>query len=138
MIASIYEISSNFIRVTFKFDVEKIEDLKSNLEKRIENDQENDQETIRENNQEYDQKATQKATQKRPENMHDKTKNAIISEIKLDSKITTKQLSKKLNFGITKIKSNISKLKESGVIKRVGPNKGGHWEVIGLNDNKDN
>ena len=29
-----------------------------------------------------------------------------------------------------KIKENISKLKDKGLIKRIGPDKGGHWEVL--------
>lgn len=28
------------------------------------------------------------------------------------------------------IKYNLSKLKKEGKIKRVGPDKGGHWEII--------
>jgi len=28
-----------------------------------------------------------------------------------------------------KIKENISKLKENGLLERVGPNKGGYWKV---------
>ena len=71
--------------------------------------------------------------------MIDKTQKAILSEIELDNAITVKQLSEKLNFGTTKIKSNITKLKELGILNRVGPDRGGHWEVIGFRDkrNKD-
>jgi ATP-dependent DNA helicase RecG len=29
-----------------------------------------------------------------------------------------------------KIKENIAKLKERGYLKRIGPAKGGHWEII--------
>ena len=29
-----------------------------------------------------------------------------------------------------RIKYNIRKLREKGIIKRIGPDKGGHWEVI--------
>jgi len=71
----------------------------------------------------------QKTTRKRLENVIDKTQNDIILEIKQDNAITIKQLSERLNFGITKIKSNITKLKELGILKRVGPDKGGYWEV---------
>ena len=74
-------------------------------------------------------KSDQKATRKRPENMIDKTQKAILSEIELDNAITVKQLSEKLNFGTTKIKSNITKLKELGILNRVGPDRGGHWEA---------
>ncbi len=106
---SIYEISTNFIRVTFMFDLEQIEGSNNDQKKWLENDQ--------------------KTTRKRLENVIDKTQNDIILEIKQDNAITIKQLSERLNFGITKIKSNITKLKELGILKRVGPDKGGYWEV---------
>lgn len=61
--------------------------------------------------------------------MLDKTQKQILSEIELDNTITIKQLSNKLNFGTTKIKSDIAKMKELGIIKRIGPVKGGYWEV---------
>ena len=32
------------------------------------------------------------------------------------------------------IKRDITKLKEKGILKRIGPDKGGHWEIV---DNKD-
>lgn len=61
--------------------------------------------------------------------MYDETQKAIITKIELDNTITIKQLSEKLNFGTTKIKNNITKLKALGHLKRVGPDKGGYWEV---------
>jgi ATP-dependent DNA helicase RecG len=39
------------------------------------------------------------------------------------------KLSKIVGISQTAIENNISKLKESGVLKRIGPAKGGHWEV---------
>ena len=71
----------------------------------------------------------QKTTRKRLENLLDKTQKQILSEIELDNTITIKQLSNKLIFGTTKIKSDIAKMKELGIIKRIGSDKGGHWEV---------
>jgi len=68
--------------------------------------------------------------------MIDKTQKTILSEIELDNAITLKQLSEKLNFGTTKIKSNIIKLKELGILNRVGSDRGGHWEVIGSSDKR--
>ena len=44
--------------------------------------------------------------------------------------VSKKEISEKIGISTTAIDKNISKLKESGVLKRIGPDKGGHWEVI--------
>jgi ATP-dependent DNA helicase RecG len=48
--------------------------------------------------------------------------------------ITIAQLADKVSISTTAIDKNIIKLKELGLLRRVGPDKGGHWEVI---DDKD-
>ncbi len=47
-----------------------------------------------------------------------------------DEKITKNKMSEILNISDTAVDKNILKLKNLGIIKRVGPAKGGHWEVI--------
>ena len=54
----------------------------------------------------------------------------IIYFMKKDKFITTIKLSDKLNISTTAIEKNIKKLSSLELIKRVGPAKGGHWEVI--------
>lgn len=54
----------------------------------------------------------------------------IIEQISIDSKISAKQLSEIVGISSRKIEENIKKLKEFGVLKRVGGAKGGHWEII--------
>jgi len=44
--------------------------------------------------------------------------------------ITITELSAIVNISERKIKEYISKLKNNGLLERVGPNKGGYWEVI--------
>jgi predicted HTH transcriptional regulator len=39
------------------------------------------------------------------------------------------QLSEIIGISQTAIENNITKLKEKGLLKRIGPAKGGHWEV---------
>jgi len=39
-------------------------------------------------------------------------------------------LAKIVGISERKIKSNIAKLKQKGMIKRIGPDKGGHWEFV--------
>jgi len=54
----------------------------------------------------------------------------IIRKIAENKFITSLELSKYLSLSITAIENNISKLKKIGIIKRVGPDKGGYWEII--------
>ena len=43
--------------------------------------------------------------------------------------ISKKEISEKIGISTTAVDKNIAKLKEKGIIKRIGPAKGGHWEV---------
>jgi ATP-dependent DNA helicase RecG len=53
----------------------------------------------------------------------------IIKSMQKNKYITVKNLSKIVGISDRKIKENIKKLKEYNIIKRVGPNKGGYWEI---------
>lgn len=44
--------------------------------------------------------------------------------------ITTNQLVELANLSIAGVEKNLRQLKEQNLIRRVGPNKGGHWEVL--------
>ncbi len=46
------------------------------------------------------------------------------------------ELSQKIGLGTTAIENNITKFKEKGILKRVGPAKGGHWEIIDESKNE--
>ena len=54
----------------------------------------------------------------------------IIQMIKDDPNITIKELSLQLSLTRRGIEEQIKSLKAKGLIRRVGPDKGGHWEVI--------
>jgi len=54
----------------------------------------------------------------------------ILESISSNPHITIKQLSEELQISTTAVKNNIKKLKEKDLLKRVGPPKGGHWEII--------
>jgi len=60
----------------------------------------------------------------------EKTVEKIILAMKKNPKITQKELETITGLKRRGIEWNIKKLKEEGIIKRVGPAKGGHWEVI--------
>ncbi len=53
----------------------------------------------------------------------------VLSLVIEDPVITAEVLSQQVGINIRNIKNNIAVLKEKGFLKRVGPDKGGHWEV---------
>jgi ATP-dependent DNA helicase RecG len=59
-----------------------------------------------------------------------KTENQIIELIKQDAPVSTKHLGEILDISKRAVLKQIKKLKDQGRLKRVGPAKGGHWEVI--------
>ena len=58
-----------------------------------------------------------------------KNQSNILLEMSKDKFITAEKLSKAIGISQRKIEENISKLKEKNLLIRVGPDKGGHWEV---------
>lgn len=54
----------------------------------------------------------------------------IIKLIKNNSAISKKELSHKIGISTTAIDKNISQLKKKGLLRRIGPDKGGYWEIV--------
>ncbi len=54
----------------------------------------------------------------------------IIKLIKDNPAISKKELSHKIGISTTAIDKNISQLKKKGLLRRIGPDKGGRWEVV--------
>ena len=54
----------------------------------------------------------------------------ILESIRNNPYISLSKLSKIVGISQTAIENHISKLKESGLLKRIGPAKGGHWQVV--------
>jgi len=54
----------------------------------------------------------------------------IIELMRENKYITTKELSEHIKISTTAVDNNISKLKKKGLLRRIGPAKGGHWEII--------
>jgi len=64
-----------------------------------------------------------------PENVPEDRKGLIVKEIKNNSKITIPELALILKVNEKTVKRDIEKLKSERIIHRIGPDKGGHWEV---------
>ena len=54
----------------------------------------------------------------------------IMEFIAGDPFISAKKLSETVKISQRKIEENISKLKARGLLRRIGPDKGGHWEAV--------
>ncbi len=59
-----------------------------------------------------------------------KTVEKILDAIKSNPKITQNVLAEIAGLTRRGIEWNLAKLKEKGIIKRIGPAKGGHWKVV--------
>ncbi len=64
------------------------------------------------------------------EKTSEKTSDKIISLVKDDALITIERLAEYCGVTTRSIERNLNKLQKRNKIKRVGPDKGGHWEVI--------
>lgn len=79
---------------------------------------------------EVDRKGGQKK-QKVDRKSGQKTRDAIIALISSNPHITTTQMSVSLGINRSALSKHIKRMQEDGIIRRVGPDKGGFWEVIG-------
>ena len=50
--------------------------------------------------------------------------------VEQNSRITIAELAQQTGLSEPGIKKHIRKLQEQGFLKRIGPDKGGHWEVV--------
>jgi len=54
----------------------------------------------------------------------------IIRLVLKNPKISKKEMAEKVGISTTAIDKNIAALKEKNILKRVGSDRAGHWEVI--------
>ena len=59
------------------------------------------------------------------------TQQRIISAISDNPTITQSELAQMMGLSIVHINKNMQKLQKAGIVKRDGPDNGGHWEVLG-------
>ena len=74
------------------------------------------------------EKVTERVTEKVTENQA-----IIIREMEKNPFITAVSLAKILGISLRKTKENIKKLQQKGLIHRIGPDKGGHWQIVKKN-----
>ncbi len=72
---------------------------------------------------------TQKGSEKTQKGS-EKTSDKILKLLSLNNNITISELSDKLNISTRAIEKHLAKLKQKGLIKRIGSDKSGYWEVL--------
>ena len=87
--------------------------------------------------------ATQKTPQKPSPTTHksseigsEKSSEKIIHLLRVDPKKSAAELAAAIGLSPRGVEKQIAKLRQDGRLRRVGPDKGGHWEVIGKDDFK--
>ena len=77
---------------------------------------------------EVDRKGGQK-TSKVDRKGGQKTREAIILLITENPQITSMQMAERLGINRSAISKHLKRMQAEGVVRRIGPDKGGHWEV---------
>ena len=72
-------------------------------------------------------KSTQKTLQKTPQ----KTPQKILAAICANPFVGTQEMADMIGVERSTVARAIAKLKRDGMLRRIGPDKGGHWEVVG-------
>ncbi len=123
---SAFIITDNFLRIVFPFDkdVQKKLIAQDKALKKAESEQSKD--TVN------PEKDTVKDTvnSKKDTVKLSKNEQKIIENMKINSKITTKELAVILEINERNIKKNIEKLKSKKIIERVGSDKTGEWKIL--------
>ena len=79
-------------------------------------------ENVPDDKMERSQKGSQKGSQK--------SSQKIIDLISQDTSLTTQAIADTLGISRRAVAKHIAALQLSGIIKRIGPDNGGHWEVL--------
>jgi len=66
-----------------------------------------------------------------PEKTPEKTPEKILTLLSLHPNLTVSELAQRIDKSDRAVERAIRKLRESGRLKRIGPDKGGHWHVVG-------
>ena len=75
-------------------------------------------------------KTTEKTIEKTIEKTTKKTTKKIFKALEKYPDLTTKELADICGISIGGINYQLKKMKNLGMIRRIGPDKGGHWEII--------
>ncbi len=74
------------------------------------------------------QDSREKLTEIREKKM--KSREKIISLLSQDNSLSAAALAERIGITPKAVEKHIAKMKAEGILKRVGPDKGGHWQMI--------
>ena len=77
------------------------------------------------------------ATTEGPEGLAERvaeSQEKILQLVRRNPQVSRKAMAEEIGVSTTAIHRNLAKLKEKGLLRRVGPARGGHWEVVSLID----
>jgi ATP-dependent DNA helicase RecG len=74
--------------------------------------------------------AQKKRLSEKPIHGSEKSSEIIFDAIKNNSRISAKELSIRLGISPRAVEKRLAQLKKTGILKRIGSAKGGHWELI--------
>ena len=77
--------------------------------------------------------SSREAGQRTREKTGEKTRDKILGLIRVNADISMETMA--CSLGVTRkgVEWQVRKLKQSGVLRRVGPDNGGHWEILSMN-----
>ena len=75
-------------------------------------------------------KSTQKTPQKTLQKTPQKTPQKILAAIRANPSVGTQEMADMIGVERSTVARAIAKLKRDGILRRVGPDKGGHWEIV--------
>ena len=76
------------------------------------------------------QKGSEKSSKKGSEKSSKKTRDRIVCEMRENPSVTINDLATMLSISDRAVSKHLKKLQEEDIIKRVGADPGGYWEVI--------
>lgn len=62
----------------------------------------------------------------------EKTSEKIVAALQQNGSMTIAELAATVGVTTRSIERNLQRLQEEGRLRRIGPSKGGHWEVLNL------
>ena len=73
---------------------------------------------------------TMKSSEKSSEKGSEKSSEKILALIRENHTISASEIAQKINLSARAVEKHISGLKKAGKLRRIGPAKGGKWEII--------
>ena len=113
-------------------DISEKASKKTNKQTSKKTREENSKKTSRETEKETEtnKKTSKKTSEKTSKKTSKKIEDQIVDLIKKNSRISVKDLSKLVELSTGGVRYHLDNLKKQGILKRVGPDRGGYWEIM--------